>query len=170
MQADDDTRDGRAWGKAPEALLAPQLSKGALRLFIALSIHADGRSRLAWPTQDTLAKELGHVSPSGNPDRRYVRRLVEELLAADLIRRAGRHLWGDRRWTSRFLVAPFPNVEDDPSSSKDGDKSRDDGDEPARVDGDDRSAQSDPRSDQGTTSERAPDGDSSSPSSMAEAS
>ena len=74
-----------------------------------LSSYADGRTRLAWPSQATLAHELGWITRStGQPDRWRVSHALMTLIEADLVREAGRHRQGERAWTNRYLVAPFP--------------------------------------------------------------
>lgn len=106
-------RDRRnAWAKVPRDAAMKELPKDALRLLIVLSSFADGRTRIAWPGQNTLALELGWVTRStGQPDRRRVARVLSTLIEADLVRNAGRHRHGVRAWTSCYLVAPYP-VED----------------------------------------------------------
>jgi len=42
----------------PGALLDPSLSRGAIRLFIAMSTHANGVTRRSYAAQVTLAEEL----------------------------------------------------------------------------------------------------------------
>jgi hypothetical protein len=103
-------RQGAAiWAKVPKEAAMMDLPKDALRLLIVLSSHADGRTRLAWPGQGTLALELGWVTRStGLPDRRRVARAIATLIERDLVRDAGRHRHGERAWTRRYLVAPFP--------------------------------------------------------------
>jgi hypothetical protein len=101
-----DRRD--AWAKVPRFVAAMDLTTPALRLLIVLSSYADGRTRLAWPSQ----AELGWITRStGQPDRRRVSNALATLIEADLVREAGRQRHGERAWTNRYLVAPFP-VED----------------------------------------------------------
>jgi len=94
------------WGRVPFEAATASLSPTALRVMIAMACHADGASRLAWPSQETLARELGWESKSA---RRRVRAALAELEAADLIERAGQRVIGPRgRWVRQYLVAPFP--------------------------------------------------------------
>ena len=94
------------WGRVPFEAATASLSPTALRIMIAMACHADGASRLAWPSQETLARELGWESKSA---RRRVRAALAELEAADLIERAGQRVIGPRgRWVRQYLVAPFP--------------------------------------------------------------
>ena len=84
------------------------LSKGALRLYLLLTSYADGYTRIARPGQDRLADELGWSKPDGSADRRRVYRHLQQLVKADLIRKAGQHSLGGKRWVRKYLVAPFP--------------------------------------------------------------
>jgi len=113
------------WGKVPLDVATSGLTRSALELFIALSCHAEAQSRFAWPSQATLARELGWVysRKTGEPGRRRIREALGELEAADLIRRAGQHVVGPRgRWTRQWAVAPFPTDGTDrtPSAVTDG--------------------------------------------------
>jgi hypothetical protein len=84
-----------------------ELSKDALRLYLVLASFADGKTRLARPGQDRLARLLGWTSTSDRPDRRRVYRALGELKAADLIEVAGTHSLGGGRWVRLYLVAPY---------------------------------------------------------------
>jgi hypothetical protein len=113
-------QDAAAWAKVPRRAARMRLTKDALRLLVVLSSHADGASRLAWPSQATLAAELGWVTRStGAADRRRVSKAMQALSEADLVREAGRQTLGDRAWTNRFLVAPYPKDAEEPYASKD---------------------------------------------------
>ena len=99
------------WGRVPFEAATASLSPSALRVMIAMACHADGASRLAWPSQKTLAEELGwvHSQRTGEAARRRVRLALAELEAADLIEHAGQRVIGPRgRWVRQYLVAPFP--------------------------------------------------------------
>jgi hypothetical protein len=112
QSTEEQGRRPAAWGKVPRYVATMTLRKDALRLFVILSSYAGGVSRLAWPSQDTLARDLGWISSrTGRPDRYRISKALRELLNADVIRKAGRHPHGERAWTTRYLVAPFP-VED----------------------------------------------------------
>lgn len=102
-----DRRD--AWAKVPRFVAAMDLTTPALRLLIVLSSYADGRTRLAWPSQATLARELEWITRlTGRPDRWRVSHALATLIEAELVREAGRQRQGERAWTNRYLVAPFP--------------------------------------------------------------
>jgi hypothetical protein len=101
------------WAKVPAFVLDTSIGKPALRLFIAMSAHADGEGRLCYAGQNTLALDcVWGVSKDGlTGDTRRVRRGQEELTAWDLIRPAGRHVWADGVWTNQYLIAPYPDGE-----------------------------------------------------------
>jgi hypothetical protein len=106
---EEDPHGPAIWAKVPRYIATMTLPKDALRVFIVLSSYADGRERLAWPSQDTIARDLGWISKStGRPDRSRISTAIGALLEADVVRKAGRHRHGVRAWTTRYLVAPFP--------------------------------------------------------------
>lgn len=101
------TADSKRWAKVATDAATADVSKDALRLLIVLSAHAN-RSRLAWPSQETLARRLGWITESTNhPDRRRVSRALRNLVNAQLIREVGRHRHGKRAWTSQYEVSPY---------------------------------------------------------------
>jgi hypothetical protein len=97
----------------PVSILSLDISKPALRLFVAMSGHADGETRRCYASQRTLAGELGWRYAAKDqtrdpfPDTRRVRRHLKELEKAQLIRRAGRHVWTDDKWPDQWIVAPY---------------------------------------------------------------
>ena len=93
------------------------LSKAALRLYVAMTRYADGKTRVARPGQLRLIADLGWTYSGGKPDRRRLHRVLGELEEADLIRGHGTHALGKGRWVHRYLVAPYPSDADITSAS-----------------------------------------------------
>jgi hypothetical protein len=99
------------WGKVPRYIATMALSKEALRLFIVISSHADWENRVAFPGQDRLARELQWFQGDGQPNRRRVFRVLKELEAADLVKRAGTQSINGSAWVRRYLVARYPDAQ-----------------------------------------------------------
>jgi hypothetical protein len=94
----------------PLGVATGDLTKDAMRLFIALSSWANGASRLAWPSYNTVAADLGWYRRSdGSTDRRRYSKALRQLLDAGLIVKHGTQSHGGSSWTWRYLVAPFPS-------------------------------------------------------------
>lgn len=103
---DHSTGHGHGWYAIVPASVAADhsLSKGALRVLIALASHANP-ARLAWPKHRTLCAELGLDYEHGG--RRSVRGWLAELVEAGYIR-SGRYVRADGGYGSnRYEVAPF---------------------------------------------------------------
>jgi len=82
------------------ALSSLHMSKDALRLYLVVASFADGRTRVARPGQDRLARILGW-------DRRRVYRRLTELNEAGFIEPAGTYSLGRGRWVRCYRVAPY---------------------------------------------------------------
>lgn len=63
------------FGKVPtQIVFDKRVTPAMLRVYCALAIHADADTRLCWPKQETLAKELSTARPNIN---RAIKQLVE---------------------------------------------------------------------------------------------
>jgi hypothetical protein len=93
------------------------LSKDALRLYVAVTRYADGRTRVARPGQLRLIEQLRWTYSGGQPDRRRLHKALAELEGADLVRRHGTHPLGGGRWVRCYLVAPFATDADAATAS-----------------------------------------------------
>ncbi len=110
------------WAKVPVRVATERsLSKDAMRLFVVLSSYADGQTRFAFPSQETVCVELGWVTKTEDPDRRRFYKAMQRLLVADFVRRAGTQSHGSGAWTYRYVVAPFPSDADVMDASDDAD-------------------------------------------------
>jgi hypothetical protein len=91
------------WGKVPRLIGAIRLSPLAFRTYIIYASHAN-RDRFAWPTQETVLKELGALG--SRVHRRSLTKALGELLEARLLQKAGTHPGRDG-WTRQYLVYPW---------------------------------------------------------------
>jgi hypothetical protein len=95
------------WGICdPGVAMMKSLSKDAIRCCMILARFADGRTRVAHPSQIQLAGQLDWAY-SGEPDRRRVQNALAELEGAGFVRSCGRHVFDRGRWVNRYLVAPY---------------------------------------------------------------
>jgi hypothetical protein len=90
----------------PGVAMVRGLSKDAIRCYIILARFADGRTRVAHPSQVQLAGQLDWAY-SEKPDRRRVQRALNDLEGAGFVRPCGRHVFDRGRWVNRYLVAPY---------------------------------------------------------------
>jgi hypothetical protein len=122
---DTDARE-TGWGMVVErAGTSKNLSRDALRLLVVASRCADGVTRQFFAAQETIARKMDDGEGwwarkpkqglPGRPDTDRVRRGYRELIAGDLMRDAGYHLWYEASLTHpprtrQYLVAPFPEA------------------------------------------------------------
>jgi hypothetical protein len=108
QSSEEKDRGSAAWGKVPRYVAAMSLTKDALRMAIAISSYAKG-NRFAWPSTETLARDLGWITRStGKPNRRRAWNALQVLMDVGVVRKAGIQRSGERAWTRRYEVAPFP--------------------------------------------------------------
>jgi hypothetical protein len=100
---------GARWAKIPGQ--ATDLSLPLLRLLVAYSKFAGGRTRIATVSENTIAIELGwfwtsKATGETHPQRRRVNAKRKELIALGYMLPAGKRcIYG--KWLDAFIVAPY---------------------------------------------------------------
>jgi hypothetical protein len=105
------TSESIRWAKVPIAITDAGLTLRELHAFIRLSGYAEGQSRLAWPSAETIGNDL-HVS------RRRARDLLNAIERKGASRKVGRRPGGG---SIVWEVAPFPLPSDGVLSNANGD-------------------------------------------------